>query len=101
VARFWHFPGQLEAHRDELPAKMKGGYHALDVMEQHLKGREFFVGAGYSIADIALYAYTHVADEGGFELGAYPHIEAWLARVAGQPRHVGITDAVGRLVLWP
>jgi glutathione S-transferase len=60
-------------------------------MESHLAGREFLVGESYSIADIALYAYTHVADEGGFELGGYPAIREWLDRVAAQPGHVPIT----------
>jgi glutathione S-transferase len=60
-------------------------------MERHLKDREFFVGDRYSIADIALYAYTHVADEGGFDLGSFPSINAWLERVTAQPQHVPIT----------
>lgn len=60
-------------------------------MEGHLRDREFFVGERYSIADIALYAYTHVADEGGFDLGRFPSINAWLERVAAQPGHVPIT----------
>ena len=67
------------------------GYDALGVMEGHLKSREWFVGEHYSIADIALYAYTHVADEGGFELAGYPAIRAWLARVESQPRYIPIT----------
>ncbi|HSZ22304.1 MAG TPA: glutathione binding-like protein, partial [Candidatus Sulfotelmatobacter sp.] len=67
------------------------GYDALAVMEEHLKSREWFVGDRYSIADIALYAYTHVADEGGFDLSNYPAIRAWLERVKWQPRHIPIT----------
>jgi glutathione S-transferase len=67
------------------------GYDALGVMEGHLKSREWFVGERYSVADIALYAYTHVADEGGFDLARYPAIRAWLARVRSQPRHIPIT----------
>jgi glutathione S-transferase len=59
-------------------------------MERHLDGREFFVGEGPTLGDIALYAYTHVADEGGFELGSYPAIGAWLERVAALPGHVPI-----------
>jgi glutathione S-transferase len=69
---------------------MRGGYAALDAMERHLAERTFLVGDRYSIADIALYAYTHVAHEGGFELDAYPAIRAWLERVAAQPGHVPI-----------
>jgi glutathione S-transferase len=101
VVRFWHFSGQLESHRSELAAKMERGYHALGVMEQHLLERAFLVGERYSIADIALYAYTHVADEGGFELGRFPALGRWLARVRSQPGHIRITDPVGQPVAWP
>jgi glutathione S-transferase len=59
-------------------------------MERHLEGREFLVGETYSIADISLYAYTHVAGEGGFDLDPYPAIRGWLERVAAQPGHVPI-----------
>jgi len=75
-----------------LPGKRKWGVAALDVMEQHLRTRAFFVGEAYSIADIALYAYTHVAHQGGFDLAPFPAVRAWLARVAAQPRHLRITD---------
>jgi len=68
------------------------GYDALGVMEGHLKSREWFVGERYSVADIALYAYTHVADDGGFDLVGYPAIRAWLERVKSQPRHIPITQ---------
>ncbi len=61
-------------------------------MESHLSTTEFLVGDRYSIADISLYAYTHVAPEGGFGLDAYPAINAWIERVAAQPGHVSITD---------
>ena len=67
-------------------------YDALGVMEEHLKSREWFVGERYSVADIALYAYTHVADEGGFDLAGYRAIRAWLERVKSQPRHIPITQ---------
>ena len=60
-------------------------------MERHLSTRAFFVGDRYSIADISLYAYTHVASEGGFDLSAYPTVRAWLERVAAQPGHIPIT----------
>jgi glutathione S-transferase len=69
------------------------GYEALGVMEGHLKSREWFVGVRYSIADIALYAYTHVAGEGGFDLASYPAIRTWLDRVKSQPRYIPITQA--------
>jgi len=101
VVRFWHFSGQVEARRSELAAKLDGGYHALGVMEAHLTEHAFFAGERYSIADVALYAYTHVAPEGGFELERFPALGRWLARVAAQPGHVRITDAVGRAVVWP
>jgi glutathione S-transferase len=60
-------------------------------MEAHLTANEFFVAGRYTIADIALYAYTHVAGEGGFDLAPYPAVRDWLARVASQPRHIPIT----------
>jgi len=90
VARFWlHYKGG-EIDRDALAQRQKGGYRALDAMEAHIKGREFFVGSRYSLADISLYAYTHVAGEGDFDLSRYPGITAWLARVAKQPGHIRI-----------
>jgi glutathione S-transferase len=101
VVRAWHLFGLLEKNREALPAKIEGGYHALDVMEKHLASRTFFVGERYTIADIALYAYTHVADEGGFELARFPRVNAWLERVRSQPGHVTIADPVGALVSWP
>ena len=67
-----------------LEQRQKGGHAALGVMERHLAENPFFVGGRYSIADIALYAYTHVADQGGFELSSFPCLRAWLARVEGQ-----------------
>ena len=76
------------ARRSELPRLYERGVQALAVMEQHLAQRAFFVADAYSIADIALYAYTHAAGEGGFELRRYPAIGAWLARVEGQAHFV-------------
>ena len=91
--RYWitHNLPMTEERRVMLEPKRELGYAALGVMEGHLKDREFFVGDRYSIADIALYAYTHVADEGGFDLGRFSAINAWLERVAAQPGHVPIT----------
>jgi glutathione S-transferase len=77
----------FERQRDRL---LEGGYKALDAMEGHLASRTFLVGERFSLADISLYAYTHVADEGEFDLGGYPAIRAWLDRVADQPGHVPI-----------
>jgi len=92
VARAWlHVFGMDDERKRQLPQKQKLGYDALGVMERHLAGRTFFVGERYSIADIALYAYTHVADEGGFDLGAYTAVRAWLDRVRAQPRYIPIT----------
>jgi glutathione S-transferase len=91
VARFWlAYSGTPERFTEQLPARMKGGYAALDAMERHLDGRSFLVGERYSLADISLYAYTHVAHEGNFDLEPYPAIRAWLDRVAAQPGHVTI-----------
>lgn len=95
VARFWlHFPSVLDdTRRAQLPDKQKGGHAALAVMERHLAHSDFFAGRQFSVADIALYAYTHVADEGGFDLTPYGAVRAWLGRVCGQPGHVPITHA--------
>jgi len=93
TARFWLQHLELTPERRaQLPGKRRQGDAALAVMEQHLATHDYFVAGRYSIADIALYAYTHVADEGGFDLGPYPAIRAWLVRVAGQPGHVPITQ---------
>jgi glutathione S-transferase len=91
VVRFWlAYSGTPERFADQVPGKMKGGYTALDAMEQHLEGKAFLVADRYTIADMALFAYTHVAHEGGFILDRFPAIRAWLERVAGQPGHVSI-----------
>jgi glutathione S-transferase len=91
VARFWAI-ADITPPEPERAAKLRGGTSALRAMEGHLAGREFLVGERYTIADIALYAYTHVAPEGGFELEPYPAIRAWLDRVAAQPGHVALMD---------
>jgi len=94
TARFWIASlGKGEAELGEkLAEKRRNGHAALAVLEQGLAGREFLVGDRYSLADIALYAYTHVAPEGGFSLDGYPAIRAWCARVAAQPGYVPITS---------
>jgi glutathione S-transferase len=91
--RFWttHRTEMTEERQVMLEAKRKLGYAALGVLENHLREHAFFVGDRYSVADIALYAYTHVADEGGFDLSGYPAVRAWLERVKGQPGYVPIT----------
>jgi glutathione S-transferase len=91
VVRFWlAYSGRPEAFADRLEERTAAGHRALTAMERHLAGGEFLVGNDLSLADIALYAYTHVADEGGFDLGAYPAVQAWLGRVAAVPGHVPI-----------
>lgn len=78
--------------KSELPNLMKKGKIALDIMESHLAEHKYFVGNSLTIADIALYAYTHVADEGGFDLKEYKSIGAWLKRVKKHPGYLKITD---------
>ena len=91
--RYWISHDLLDDERRAMVAgKRRWGYAALDVMEQHLAGRRYFVGERYSIADVALYAYTHVAPEGGFDLARYAAIRRWLERVAAEPRHIPITE---------
>ncbi len=91
VARFWAIAG-IEPSEQQRAEKMNGGNRALAALDGHLRDRRFLVGERYSIADISLYAYTHVADEGGFEVDRYPAIRPWLERVAKQPGHIKITD---------
>jgi glutathione S-transferase len=85
-----HLPKDSPRHA-ELPARLNQGRAALAIMDAHLAKRSFFVGERYTLADIALYAYTHVAPEGGLELTAYPQVRAWISRVASQPGHVLLT----------
>ena len=95
TVRFWLSIKKISPSDPEyrlLESKKSQGYAALSVMENHLKGRQYFVGDTLSIADIALYAYTHVAQEGEFDLDSYPAINNWLGRIAGRPKHVKIGD---------
>jgi glutathione S-transferase len=85
---YLHFLGQGEKYKEEIERRRKPGYAALGVMESRLSGRQYLVAERYTIADVALYAYTHVAHEGGFDLAAYPAVRDWLARVKAQPGHV-------------
>jgi glutathione S-transferase len=89
VARNW-LMHDLTPSPEALAEKQRGGYLALDALERGLSDERDFLAGAYSIADIALYAYTHVADMGGFELSGYPRIDAWLERVESQPGHVTI-----------
>ena len=93
VARFIQFYlGLPEERMEEYHSLHRRGNKALKVMEQQLLRTPFLVGDNFSIADIALYAYTHVADQGGFDLTQFPAIQAWLARVKQQPGYVGMLD---------
>ena len=91
VARYWlqYLGGPPDSHTG-LPDKHERGYQALEVMERHLVDQPYFAGGAYSVADIALYAYTHVADQGDFDLARYGAINAWLDRVRAQPGHITI-----------
>jgi glutathione S-transferase len=90
VSRFWLTKG-IEVDPETLAERQRVGYLAFDAMESHLAGHDYLAAERYTLADIALYAYTHVAHEGGFDMGGYPAIAAWLERVASQPNHIPIT----------
>ena len=92
TSRYWiSILKQPEKYREQLEQKQERGYAALEVMEQHLEHHNYFVGETYTIADISLYAYTHVAEEGGFNLQKFPRIWAWFERIQAHPRHILIT----------
>jgi glutathione S-transferase len=92
VARFWlHVLGGAPDGQS-LEAKQEGSKRAIGAMEAHLADRTYLVGERFTIADIALYAYTHVAEEGGVPLEPYPAVRAWIGRVAAQPGHITIDD---------
>lgn len=96
IATSRHWIQHLELtdeRRAKLEEKRDLGHEALAVMEAHLQRNDFFVNRRYTIADVALYAYTHIAPEGGFDLEPYPKIRAWLDRVAAQPNYIPITKA--------
>lgn len=94
TSRFWiSILGKADEYRDAINQKREPGYAALTVMEKHLKLYEFFVGERYTIADIGLFAYTHGADEGGFDLTRFPAIQAWLERIKAQPQYISITQS--------
>jgi glutathione S-transferase len=92
VVRFWlAYSGRpREDYAERLEERMAAGHRALGAMERHLDDREWLVGDGMTLADLALYAYTHVAPEGGFELDRYPCVRAWIGRVAAEPGHIPI-----------
>jgi glutathione S-transferase len=92
--RFWlAFVGEAglsDVQKAAIPAKHAGGEAALALMDEHLRERRFFVADRFTLADVALYAYTHVADEGGFDLARWPAVQRWIDRVATLPGHVPI-----------
>jgi glutathione S-transferase len=93
VVRFWlAYSGRPETFESQRAERVRAGYRALDTMERHLQGREWFVAESMTLADIVLYAYTHVAHEGGFTLDDRDAVGGWLERVAAQPGHVAIDD---------
>lgn len=92
TSRFWLQHDLADQYRKELLQKQAPGYAALGVMEQRLTNHPFLVADRYTIADIALYAYTHVADEGGFSLETFPGIRAWIDRIQAQPQYIPITQ---------
>ncbi|MEL7186989.1 MAG: glutathione S-transferase family protein, partial [Pseudomonadota bacterium] len=87
IVKYLGSPADRQA---DLEAKQPGGYRALDIMEQHLAGHGWFANKRFSIADIALYAYTHVAHEGGFSLDKYAAITDWIGRIEARPRYVAM-----------
>ena len=89
-----HLP-ENSPRRAELPDRQERGLQAIAVMEKHLAWRPYFVGERLSVADLALYAYTHVADQAGIDLTPFPTVRGWLGRVASQPGHVPITAVPG------
>ena len=95
TSRFWiSVLQQADRFSDQIEAKRSGGEAALGVMNRHLQENDYFVADQYTIADIALYAYTHVAEEGNFELAPYPAITTWLTRVQSQSRHITLLDSI-------
>ncbi|MFA5938302.1 MAG: glutathione S-transferase family protein [Sinimarinibacterium sp.] len=91
TVRFWvHYLGKRDEWREKIREAMKKGYAALGVMEQQLRKTSFIAGNDYTVADIALYAYTHVAHQGGYRLDDYPQVQAWLQRVERQPGFVSM-----------
>jgi len=94
TARFWlHLvKGGRELRKHEIDQWMERGYEALSLIEKHLARHRYFVGDRTTVADIALYAHTHVAQEADFELAEFPHVVDWLARIAGEPGHLKMSE---------
>ena len=94
--RFWKsylgVEGLTDAQRMQISTKREGGLAALELMDQHLASRKWFVADQFSVADICLFAYTHVADEADFDLEVYPNLIAWMERIMTMPQHVSLDD---------
>ena len=91
VARYWKsIVHQADRFPEQMRAKLDGGRSALQVMERHLQSRSYLTGERYTVADISLYAYTHVAPEAGLPLDGYPSLRAWIQRIMDQPGHVSM-----------
>jgi glutathione S-transferase len=102
TSRFWiTMLGLGDERREQIAEKLKSGKAALAILEAQLARRPFVVGVRYTIADIALFAYAHVAEEAGYDLVPYPALRQWFARVRAEPRHVPITAELGRVIRWP
>jgi glutathione S-transferase len=86
--RFRLLTGRLAPTDDDAIRRKQGGEEVLRVLDDHLADRDFFVGASYSVADIAIYGYVHVADQAGIDMQGFAHVRAWLERVRGQARHM-------------
>jgi glutathione S-transferase len=100
--RFWISMLKLgDERREQIAEKLKSGKPALAILEAQLARTPFVVGSRYTIADIALFAYAHVAEEAGYDLVPYPALRQWFARVRAEPRHVPITAELGRVIAWP
>lgn len=91
VARFWiTLLGEREKYAQELESKLRAGNKALAAVDGHLDGRDWLVGDSFTVADISVYAYTHLAEEGDFDLEQYPHVQSWLGRVAAVPGYIAL-----------
>jgi len=100
--RFWITELKLgEERREQIAEKLKSGNAALAILEAQLARTPFVAGLAYTIADIALFAYAHVAEEAGYDLAPYPALRHWFARVRAEPRYVPIDAELGRIIPWP
>ena len=100
--RFWITELKVgDQRRAQIAEKLKAGNAALGIVEAHLSKTPFLAGGSYSIADICVFAYSHVAEEAGYDLAPYPALRQWFTRVEAEPRHVPITAELGRVIPWP